>query len=126
MTLPNREMKCPHCHSLHVSRNGHRRGKQNYLCNHCGRQFLATYESKGYSADVKKICIKMYVDGMALREIERTTGINHNTVGNWLKQAGIQLRKVPQVNGETDDAESDRLRESHSQDWAEQIRKIQV
>jgi insertion element IS1 protein InsB len=107
MTLPNREMKCPHCESLNVSRNGHRRSKQNYLCNHCGRQFLEAYSPKGYSADVKNICIKMYVNGMTLRAIERITEINHNTISNWLRQAGIQLRKVTQVDEETDDSEID-------------------
>lgn len=33
-------MKCPHCHSSSLSKNGHRHGKQRYLCKDCGRQFL--------------------------------------------------------------------------------------
>jgi AcrR family transcriptional regulator len=33
-------MKCRHCGSLELSKNGYRRGKQCYLCKHCGRQFL--------------------------------------------------------------------------------------
>jgi AcrR family transcriptional regulator len=33
-------MICPHCHSSHLSKNGHRHGKQRYLCKDCGRQFL--------------------------------------------------------------------------------------
>jgi AcrR family transcriptional regulator len=33
-------MKCRHCESLELSKNGYRRGKQCYLCKHCGRQFL--------------------------------------------------------------------------------------
>ena len=34
-------MKCPHCHSQRLSKNGHRHGKQRYLCKDCGRQFPA-------------------------------------------------------------------------------------
>ncbi|GBO54551.1 transcriptional regulator, TetR family [Pseudanabaena sp. lw0831] len=33
-------MKCPHCHSSCLSKNGHRHNKQRYLCKDCGRQFL--------------------------------------------------------------------------------------
>lgn len=91
VVLPNLEMKCPHCHSEQTSKNGHRRGKQSYLCKHCGRQFVESYSARGYSEDAKQICLKMYCDGAGLRAIERATGISHNTVSNWVRQAGLTL-----------------------------------
>jgi AcrR family transcriptional regulator len=33
-------MKCPHCTSSQLSKNGRRRGKQCYLCKTCGKQFV--------------------------------------------------------------------------------------
>jgi AcrR family transcriptional regulator len=33
-------MMCPHCQSEQLSKNGYRRGKQCYLCQHCGKQFV--------------------------------------------------------------------------------------
>lgn len=33
-------MKCPHCQSQQLSRNGYRRGKQCYICKECGKQFV--------------------------------------------------------------------------------------
>ena len=33
-------MKCPHCRSQELSKNGNRRGKQCYLCKQCGKQFV--------------------------------------------------------------------------------------
>ncbi|BAY65345.1 TetR family transcriptional regulator protein [Calothrix brevissima NIES-22] len=33
-------MKCPHCQSSQLSKNGYRRGKQCYLCKECGKQFV--------------------------------------------------------------------------------------
>jgi AcrR family transcriptional regulator len=33
-------MKCPHCRSVQLSKNGYRRGKQCYLCKDCRRQFV--------------------------------------------------------------------------------------
>ncbi len=39
-------MKCPHCRSRQLSKNGRRRGKQCYLCRDCGRQFVETMADK--------------------------------------------------------------------------------
>ncbi|MUG91135.1 TetR family transcriptional regulator [Scytonema sp. UIC 10036] len=36
-------MKCPHCDSSAVSKNGHRHGKQRYICKECGKQFPESY-----------------------------------------------------------------------------------
>lgn len=33
-------MKCSHCQSQQLSKNGYRRGKQCYLCKNCGKQFV--------------------------------------------------------------------------------------
>ena len=33
----------------------------------------------------------MYVNGLGFRAIERITGVNHNTVINWVKQVGFSL-----------------------------------
>lgn len=38
-------MKCPQCQSTSSRKNGHRNGRQNYLCKNCGRQFLETATS---------------------------------------------------------------------------------
>ena len=36
------ERPCPHCHSRKVVRNGHKKGKQAYVCRDCGKSFVAT------------------------------------------------------------------------------------
>lgn len=36
----NNQMKCPRCESTSYRKNGHRSGKQNYLCKNCGKQFI--------------------------------------------------------------------------------------
>ncbi|MGH2414648.1 MAG: IS1/IS1595 family N-terminal zinc-binding domain-containing protein, partial [Microcystaceae cyanobacterium] len=33
-------MNCPKCDSNNIRKNGHRRGKQNYQCKNCSRQFI--------------------------------------------------------------------------------------
>jgi transposase-like protein len=80
-------MKCPRCESTQINKNGHHHGKQNYLCKQCGRQFVEFYEFRGYSHDVKKICLRMHANGIGFREIERLTDVNHNTIISWVRQA---------------------------------------
>ena len=47
--LHNAGIKCTQCESTQTSKNGHRRGKQIYLCKQCGRQFVDPYSPKGHS-----------------------------------------------------------------------------
>jgi AcrR family transcriptional regulator/transposase-like protein len=81
-------MKCPHCHGERISKNGHRHGKQRYICKDCGKQFPQDYSRQGYTDEVKHQCLELYNNGISFREIERKTGISHNTVINWVKQTG--------------------------------------
>jgi transposase-like protein len=89
-------MNCPNCQSTHLSKNGHRGSKQNYRCQDCGRQFIDTYSPKGYPDAVKEHCLKLYVNGLGFRAIERCTGVNHNTVINWVKALGKVLPDAPE------------------------------
>ena len=106
-------MQCPECKSEHIRKNGkNRQGKQNYICAECGRQFIESYDSyRGYSDEFKRECLKMYVNGMGLRGIERVKGVHHTTVLNWVKQVGALLPEayepevIPRV-GELDELET--------------------
>lgn len=84
-------MQCPQCQSNRTVRNGRRKGIQSYLCRNCGRQFREAHRQQGYSSKVKEHCLKLYVNGMGFRAIERVTGVNHNTVINWVKLANQAL-----------------------------------
>jgi transposase-like protein len=85
-------MQCPECKSTHINKNGHKKGKQNYICVSCGRQFIDCYEvTRGYSEEVKGECLKMYVNGLGFRGIERVKNVHHPTIINWVKQRGNLL-----------------------------------
>jgi transposase-like protein len=105
-------MQCPECKSQHIRKNGKRKGKQNYICVPCGRQFIDDYEPhRGYSDSIRQECLKMYVNGMGFRAIERVKGVHHTTVINWVKQVGVMLpdaynpEQIPKV-GELDELET--------------------
>jgi len=105
-------MQCPKCSSTHIRKNGKIRGKQNHICVTCHRQFINDYAApKGYSNAMKVQCLKMYVNGMGFRAIERVTGVHHTTVISWVKQVGENLpdayspNSIPEV-GELDELET--------------------
>ncbi|WP_373542238.1 TetR family transcriptional regulator [Chamaesiphon sp.] len=81
-------MICGHCRSDRVAKNGHRHGKQRYICKACGKQFADGYSQRGYPPEVKQQCLTLHQQGMSFREIERQTGVSHNTVINWVAAAG--------------------------------------
>ena len=106
-------MECPECKSKHVSKNGkNRQGKQKYICGKCSRQFIVLYESnRGYSDELKRDCLKMYVNAMGLRAIERVKGVDHTTIITWVKQVGQLLPDAyePEITpevGELDELET--------------------
>jgi transposase-like protein len=81
-------MECPRCQSTHIRKNEKNKGKHNHICVNCGRQFIDDYqETRGYGDEVKRECLKMYVNGMRFRGIERVKGVHHTTMINWVKQA---------------------------------------
>ena len=102
-------MKCPKCGSTHIRKNGKRGEKQNHICADCGRQFIDNYSVLGYSQDVKKICLKMYCNGMGFRQIERCTDVSHNSVLNWVKDTAKQLPEHPPIETIPDVGELDEL-----------------
>ncbi|WP_144415958.1 IS1 family transposase [Calothrix sp. 336/3] len=105
-------MECPRCGSSHTRKNGKKRGKQNHICCDCNRQFIDRYEPpQGYSDEVKRECLKMYVNGMGFRAIERVKGVHHTTLITWVKLVGELLPEtydpetIPEV-GELDELET--------------------
>ncbi len=77
-------MTCVKCDSDRVAKNGHRYGKQRYVCRACGRQFTDEYSQRGYPSVIKQQCLALHQQGMSFRQIERETGVSHNTVINWV------------------------------------------
>ena len=105
-------MQCPECKSTHINKNGKKKGKQNYICVDCRRQFLDCYQTnRGYSNEFKRECLTMYVNGLGLRAIGRVKGVSHVAIMNWVKEVGKLLpdaydpETIPQV-GELDELET--------------------
>jgi AcrR family transcriptional regulator/transposase-like protein len=87
-------MICVSCGSDRVAKNGHHHDKQRYICKDCGKQFAEEYSIRGYPPQIKQQCLVLHQQGMSFREIERQTGVSHNTVINWVRQSSTDLGKI--------------------------------
>ena len=81
------KLKCYHCQSENLVRNGKtNNGKQRYLCNDCGRMSRDNPQSNSYSAEEREKILRAYEERSSLRGLTRTFGVARNTVSGWLRE----------------------------------------
>lgn len=81
----NSKLNCKYCSSNRVNKSGTvNNGNQRYLCRDCRRTFTIT--DRKYSNEYKIKIIKMYLEGMGIRSIERLEGIRNTLIIYWIKQ----------------------------------------
>ena len=77
-------VRCPHCGSEQVSRNGHNKaGKQVYRCNNPAcrhKTFLDEYTNKAWDPEVRKQVFKLAIDCTGTRATGRILGISKDSV----------------------------------------------
>lgn len=97
MVMKTVAIRCPHCGSEQVSRNGHNKtGKQRYICNNpeCShRSFMEEYTYKACNPEVREQVLKLAVDCTGTRATGRILGISKDTVTAILKKRKIGLAR---------------------------------
>jgi transposase-like protein len=85
--MAKRAVKCIHCGEEKVIRNGKSKsGKQRYKCKECGKRFQVEYRNNGSKPSVRKMIIKMSINGSGIRDISRVLEISTDTVISVLKK----------------------------------------
>ncbi len=64
---------------------------------------------KGYSDDIKRECLELYLNGMGFRAIERVKHVHHTTIISWVKQLGGRLPNAPAESNIPEVTELDEL-----------------
>ena len=88
-------IKCPHCGSEQVSKNGHNKtGKQVYRCNNpeCVHQyFMEEYTNKAWDPKIREQVLKLTIDCTGTRATGRILGISKDSVTAILKKRKVGL-----------------------------------
>lgn len=89
------EMTCPTCGSHDISKNGTpRRGKQNYKCRDCNRQFVETPQWKPKDKDTRAFVDLLLLEKIPLAGIARAAKVS----ASWLQAyANVRYAAVPQA-----------------------------
>jgi IS1 family transposase/transposase-like protein len=88
------DINCPHCQSPNISRNGRKdKGKQNYLCKDCGRQFISDLEMtcRGCLSGIASLVKIMLVRGIGIRDISAALRISITKVLKVLKSTNYNI-----------------------------------
>lgn len=91
--------QCPYCHRTEkqVKAGRNASGTQRYKCQACQRRYTPNPKSHGYSDEMRRQAVQMYVDGMNFRRIARTLGVAHRSVINWVNAHAAQVPEQPPV-----------------------------
>lgn len=98
------EMTCPTCGSHDISKNGTtRRGKQNYKCRDCGRQFVEDPQWKPKDKNTFSMIELLLLEKMPLAGIARVTKVSESWLQDYVNQfyRGVSKRVdvVPKAKG---------------------------
>jgi transposase-like protein len=104
-------MNCPKCGCTDAVKNGTMNQKQRYKCKQCNCNYT---QSTTYRISLEKRiqAIKLYLEGVGFRGIERLTGISHNTVIQWVRQLASESeidRLRPEIENKVVDVALDEL-----------------
>jgi transposase-like protein len=82
----NKVPECPHCHSQDVRKDGHKDGKQRYLCGGCGRVFTkatgSIMQGSHYRKEIWEQAIRDTGVGKSLEKSAQELKITHNAMFN--------------------------------------------
>jgi len=83
---------CPTCRHIHrqtkagIAVNGNQR----YQCQDCKRYYVKENRRYRYPAELRERVVEMYRGGLRCRQIARALKLNHQTVINWIANAGAK------------------------------------
>jgi insertion element IS1 protein InsB len=89
------ELKCPHCHSPKIVRNGKKSNRtQNYLCKACGKQFINDLERtyRGTLSYIINMIKLMLVRGVGIRDISVALKISVKKVLKTLTSSKCEIK----------------------------------
>ena len=92
------EMTCPTCGSHDISKNGTtRRGKQNYKCRDCNRQFVEDPQWKPKDKSEQSLVDLLLLEKIPLAGIARATGVSDSWLQDYVNACYAAVPQVAKV-----------------------------
>ncbi len=88
-------MQCKKCSESKVVKAGFVRGKQRYKCNNC-RFFFTETDLRSYPIETKVSAIRLYLEGLGFRAIERLIGVSNVAVMYWVRNLAEEINNFKQ------------------------------
>lgn len=102
-------IQCPKCQHTKCWKYGIYCNKQRYSCTKCKYAFTRT-TPRGKDENLKKMALKMYLEGLGFRAIGRILNVSHQSVFRWIKQIG----QMPEVKDRPINTKEIEIDEVHS------------
>lgn len=83
---------CSRCGSEQYIKAGFAGSKQRYKCLDCHYHF--TLNEKGVAADLKRLAVYLYLEGMSYRAISRIAGVSDVAVAKWIRPLRPELEPI--------------------------------
>lgn len=84
-------MDCPKCQSTQHHKDGIIQGRQRYKCKQCHYRYTVEKKSDVKSAEIRRLALEMYLEGLGFRSIGRILKISYGTVYQWVKEWGSRV-----------------------------------
>ena len=102
-------MNCPKCLSTEAVKSGTMREKQRYKCKACGCHYTQSTTAR-LPMETRIKAIKLYLEGVGFRGIERLTGVHHTAVIKWVKNLAAEIERLrPELNEQIRTVELDEM-----------------
>jgi len=83
---------CPRCKSEERKKDGIVREKQRYKCKECNYRYtVEKREAKESTQEIRKLALKLYLEGLGFRSIGRILGFSHVSVYYWIRDFGKKI-----------------------------------
>jgi len=84
--------ECPRCQSAKRSKDGIVHKRQRYICKECNYHYtVEKKEAKESTPEIRKLALKLYLEGLGFRSIGRILDFSHVAVYNWIRAFGEEL-----------------------------------
>ena len=83
--------QCPKCLGFKRHKDGKAHGLQRWRCKGCGCRYTKS-SGRGYPLQLRELAIKLYLEGLGFRSIERILKVSNVAVLKWVNQAASRIR----------------------------------